>query len=925
MGWDEHSAWHRDFEDLLHASISSASARGGLFVRLAKQVVYDNGNLAVASLWDVPERIGSTIADSIRLTDDGSLDKAQVKACLAQIIAKEIHTLVAPAVYDFSRQYSPQHLTSANSFFDSYPVLARRTIHVLSCLVESFTELFERLNDERKELGSEFEEPYRCLSRIVALPSEPHNGQRRSMLLVFSDCERLVYKPRSLAGEVYLTRVIESLSDAGIYLPEPHVLNRGTHGWMKWVDTPENPLSGDEVAVQIGTLLALANTIALVDLYAENVRLSANGIVVIDAEAVGLLSPDMNRRLPSLRPPNVLELGILPRATGISRSEWWDISLSGITSGRRTVPAGLDYVGPKEARWPTTVYHHISAEHTAVRSAISVLSLREVILHVTQGFDRALAVLARIGPVPIESDQRSHFRYIHRPTAPYLRTLLRMTDPSCGTSAEALISEVLSYAEELLEQAATHSSPMTMPIVAEEIAALIHGDVPRLTAKQLDDSFTLSSGESAWALPPRTTSTQLIEMSLRLRFEGLKRTSGVSGSPQSCESESSSVRECIREIADAVEKNLAVMEYPNGLCYVLGVAPHERSGIPEITEVGASLYDGVSGILFILGVAASVLDRNDEYVHLLRRLVNVIEQEFENALRPGSLISGPMGAVYVASFLYRISTAHSSLSQFWAEQLQQYVHYLDRGVLKAPADCADVVTGLAGWLLILDSLPDEVVSARIRELQEWLIKETLDLQQETGAWPSLGKAKMCGFSHGAAGIRYALGRVMVQGLGPEKEIRRAMRAAVEFEQDSFEPSISNWRDYRFEETDARAYSTFSAWCHGAAGIALAEIGLARLGLPIRSERIHAVFQLSEYSANTRLSLCCGSASYFEVDRLLQKGDRLLYSTKQTATGEVKRSEEQDTPLGLFKASYGTGLLRAMTSCISDLPSLLLFE
>jgi lantibiotic modifying enzyme len=187
------------------------------------------------------------------------------------------------------------------------------------------------------------------------------------------------------------------------------------------------------------------------------------------------------------------------------------------------------------------------------------------------------------------------------------------------------------------------------------------------------------------------------------------------------------------------------------------------------------------------------------------------------------------------------------------------------------------------------------------------------------------REKMCGFSHGAAGIRYALGRVLVQGLGPEEEIRRAMHAAVEFEQDSFEPSRSNWRDYRFEETDPRAHSTFSAWCHGAAGIALAEVGLARLGLPIRSERIHALYRLSESSANTRLSLCCGLASCFEVDRLYQTDDRLLHGAEHTAKGEITPSEEQDSPLALFKASYGTSLLRAMTSCIPDLPSVLLLE
>src|SRR5690606_28785283 len=83
---------------------------------------------------------------------------------------------------------------------------------------------------------------------------------------------------------------------------------------------------------------------------------------------------------------------------------------------------------------------------------------------------------------------------------------------------------------------------------------------------------------------------------------------------------------------------------------------------------------------------------------------------------------------------------------------------------------------------------------------------------------------LAGFSHGAAGIGWALSH-LAAATG-EGRFRDAARAAMEFERDVFSPERQNWPDLRPPERPPPPGVTFvppsiCAWCHGAAGIGMA--------------------------------------------------------------------------------------------------------
>jgi lantibiotic modifying enzyme len=84
---------------------------------------------------------------------------------------------------------------------------------------------------------------------------------------------------------------------------------------------------------------------------------------------------------------------------------------------------------------------------------------------------------------------------------------------------------------------------------------------------------------------------------------------------------------------------------------------------------------------------------------------------------------------------------------------------------------------------------------------------------------------LTGFSHGAAGIGYAL--LELWAATGEAEYRPAAEAAFEYERKWFDAEQGNWPDFREISGGGRsrkdAYSFATAWCHGAPGIALSRL------------------------------------------------------------------------------------------------------
>ena len=205
-----------------------------------------------------------------------------------------------------------------------YPVLFRLAATRLESWVSTSLEMVERLYADWEAIGATFFSG-KELGRLLRIEAAQHNtkrGGRSVAVFAFDSGLKVVYKPRSLALEGHFQDVLTWLNACG---QQPTfrtlaMLDRGTHGWVEWVDAAE---CASEAEVQRfyqrqGAYLALLYALEATDFHMSNVIAAGEHPMLIDLEA--LFHPrDAEPALPPLDLAleratyhSVLRLGLLP-------------------------------------------------------------------------------------------------------------------------------------------------------------------------------------------------------------------------------------------------------------------------------------------------------------------------------------------------------------------------------------------------------------------------------------------------------------------------------------------------------------------------------------------------------------------------------------------------------------------------------------
>lgn len=133
----------------------------------------------------------------------------------------------------------------------------------------------------------------------------------------------------------------------------------------------------------------------------------------------------------------------------------------------------------------------------------------------------------------------------------------------------------------------------------------------------------------------------------------------------------------------------------------------------------------------------------------------------------------------------------------------------------------DVVYGNAGAILALINLYSLKRDKRYLNCAKTAAKVICDAQQKGGGWKAATvSAPLAGFSHGVAGIVYALNKLYK--LYPDKHIKQCIVNGLQYEDELFCEADGNWKDIRKGSTNGK---NLCAWCHGAGGILLSRISL----------------------------------------------------------------------------------------------------
>jgi type 2 lantibiotic biosynthesis protein LanM len=361
----------------------------------------------------------------------------------------------------------------------------------------------------------------------------------------------------------------------------------------------------------------------------------------------------------------------------------------------------------------------------------------------------------------------------------------------------------------------------------------------------------------------------------------------------------------------------------------------------QLVTLGPDLYNGTSGLSLFLSAHAAVTDQSASRELALAGVARVRKQiKSRNAARIARSL-GVGGATGLGSIVYTLAVMSQNLNDHGLRDDAHRAAALVSDELIAADKRLDVIAGSAGAILCLLRLyrddQSEAVLRRAIKCGEHLLAQHRSGQPGRRSWvgQGLGSRALNGMSHGAAGFAYAL--ASLSAATGREDFAAAAQECVDFENSSFSPQRGNWPDLRVEGGEAWPCQ----WCHGAPGIGLGRIGMARL--PRISDTVLTT-DVQSAVEGTRAAwpssldtLCCGTLG--SVEFLCEAGDLLgrsdlqelakreLASVLQYArdTGDYRwNSGERRFNLGLFRGMAGVGYT-ALRQVDPSLPNVLIFE
>jgi class II lanthipeptide synthase len=244
--------------------------------------------------------------------------------------------------------------------------------------------------------------------------------------------------------------------------------------------------------------------------------------------------------------------------------------------------------------------------------------------------------------------------------------------------------------------------------------------------------------------------------------------------------------------------------------WVGAVQDAERPWESSYRALEANLYDGTAGVGLFLAQLAAVTGSADARRTALGAMRDAVG-------RPGrreGFHVGSLGVVWAAACVAALLDD---------EALDANARELAVVASPIPDGCPDVVFGSAGSLIArlalaeaLDApaLVDEAVATGEQLLA------TARVTRHGWSWASIGGRHLCGVSHGAGGIGWALAEL--HGVTGDERFRAGATGAFAYERSWLDRDSSTWPDLRIGGQRRGAClpsPMIGGWCHGEAGIA----------------------------------------------------------------------------------------------------------
>jgi type 2 lantibiotic biosynthesis protein LanM len=919
--------------------------------------------------------------------------KASAHDCLRLALLTGLSELVAPALYErFAemrnaaetaghRQGSPTSLyekfvaeMKAGGFrqmFDDKPVLLRLISTIIRQWVETSREFIQRLDADLPFIREAVQAGGQGgVIQIEGGFSDPHNGGRSVKIVVFADGSKVVYKPKDLRVDVACQELIDRLNRAvpPVELRTARALARDGYGWTECIEHSGCATSDEFSAYfsRVGAWLALFHCFAANDMHQENIVAAGSHPVPIDLETI--LQPSSSGQRPS-EPEDaafdaateklansVMATGLLP-AYGRG-PDGKVFAMGGVTADWNTkIRIKWENINSNEmrpTRWKEVVANNPNLPY--VNGLYAKFS--DHIEQLIAGFNAYARFLLERGKGAALFDGFSGLavRKVVRATRFYAMLLQRLKnhktmDDGVAWSAQADFGARLADWD-------TDDDPL-WPVQRAERSALLALNIPHFVSatdgQELKDEagfrMRLASTDGLTRARTRFTHFERDEIDWQVKVIKINTNSLVTaGRPPT-----STARRELTELRGPAPSDLTfraeaqraadeLVRYAirrDQAAAWIGLDWLGDAEVFQLVTLGPDLYNGTAGLSFFLSGHTAVTGQSASHELALAGVTRLRKQlKSRNAARFARSL-GLGGATGLGSIVYALTVMSKNLRDPGLRDDAHRTAELMTEELIAADKRLDVIGGSAGAILCLlrlyrDGQSEAVLRRAIKCGEHLLAQHRLG---ETGrrSWvgQGLGSRPLNGMSHGAAGFAYAL--ASLSAATGREDFAAAAQECVDFENSSFSPQRGNWPDLRVEGTEAWPCQ----WCHGAPGIGLGRIAMARLprtGGALLEADVQGAAEGTRAAWPPSIdTLCCGTMG--SVEFLCEAGDLLgrndlqelakreLASVLQFAadSGDYHwNSGERRFNLSLFRGMAGVGYT-ALRQVDPSLPNVLIFE
>lgn len=829
------------------------------------------------------------------------------------------------------------------ALLEEYSVLARLMITALERWQESSLELLEHLAADRELLEQTFLQGRELGTLVVLLGgiSDLHRRGRGVFLLRFSSGLRLVYKPKSLAVDERFQQLLQWLNGEG--LRHPHrvltVVDRGSHGWVEFVQATgcDSREALQRFYWRQGSFLALLHLLSAVDFHLENLIAAGESPVLVDLEALFHHRPPADpgerarTRAWMLLDQSIVSVGMLPIFV-FGREGRPGVDMSGLggepgqLSPHRTPM--VEDLGSDTMR-VTRRQGVMDGSNNRPLLGEAQVDPSEFTEELVQGFEETYALLASRREA-LGSRLRTfadvEVRYIARATQRYGMLLQESYHPDFlrdGPQRDKVLDHLGAEVAQL---------PSLRRLLPFEQADLRLGDIPFFSARPgerhlwsstgecIPDSFTRDSlGDVLRRLERMNERDCALQVSfIRKAMVSLdKGRAPVRAVPAQKDEETQPLaapEECLAA-AVAIGEDLAAKAIwgNKDACWIgLNLEDLQRWRW-SLSPTGLDLYEGQGGLALFFGYLARRTGRAD-FEALARAALEPVREDWRKPGRGSAtgvgVFVGRGAAVYVLGHL----------ASTWDEPA-----LMDELLTGLPALEAligtdtrlDLLSGVAGLAVTLLGLYRRTGNARLlnpaRRCGERLMATAEPASEGAVGWRcEVGPLPLAGFSHGAAGICWAL-LELAEATGDARYAELAHRGLA-YERSLFVPERGNWKDLRAPGTTDNHF--MAMWCHGASGIALGRLlSLRHLDGPeVRAELATALETTLRGGFGGNHCLCHGDVGNLEVLHLAGKvlaEPRWTQAALRRASAVLRQGREGGWRCGLPRGSESPGMLMGL--------------